>query len=306
MPTCYNRITAYQVNYQTQLLFKRPTNGQAYKIITLSCGKCIGCRVNDTRDLATRMMNEVSMHEHNQFLTLTIDDSYMNSNQSLVKSDFCNFMKRLRKYYQSKFSIQGIRFTMCGEYGELTYRPHYHAVIYNLPIPDLEHYTTSKGNKLYTSKIIEQIWQMGNVLVGNVTEQTCQYVTGYLKKGQMNEEWETDELIVDRETGEFEPRLPPYRQSSNRPGIGHDWYQKYKSDCFPSDFIVLNGQKLTIPKYYSRLKKREDEVEYENILSKRKEKMCTPQHRENTSLKRLEVRKKVQLAKSKNYYRDKI
>ncbi len=47
---------------------------------------------------------------------------------------------------------------MCGEYGEMTKRPHYHAIVFNLPIPDLKYYKSSKyGDTYYNSKTITDL-----------------------------------------------------------------------------------------------------------------------------------------------------
>ena len=37
---------------------------------------------------------------------------------------------------------------------------------------------------------------------------------------------------------------------SRKPGIGLSFYEKWKSDFFPSDFFVRKGRKVAVPKYY--------------------------------------------------------
>ena len=58
----------------------------------LSCGKCIGCRLEYSRQWAVRMYHESQLHDLNCFLTLT----YAETGFSLVPRDFTLFMKRLR------------------------------------------------------------------------------------------------------------------------------------------------------------------------------------------------------------------
>jgi hypothetical protein len=51
---------------------------------------------------------------------------------SLDVSHFQKFMKRLR----DRIKPLKIRFFHCGEYGDLTRRPHYHALIFGYDFPD--------------------------------------------------------------------------------------------------------------------------------------------------------------------------
>jgi hypothetical protein len=36
-------------------------------------------------------------------------------------------------------------------------------------------------------------------------------------------------------------------------GIGKGWYEKFSSDVYPSDFLVLRGNRVRPPKYFDRL-----------------------------------------------------
>ena len=91
--------------------------------LSLPCGRCVGCRLERSRQWAVRCMHEASMHMFNSFVTLTYDDNHLPEYNSLNYKHFQDFMKRLRK------SHNGVRFYMCGEYGEDFSRPHYHAIV---------------------------------------------------------------------------------------------------------------------------------------------------------------------------------
>lgn len=39
---------------------------------------------------------------------------------------------------------------------------------------------------------------------------------------------------------------------SRRPGIGLTWFEKYKSDVYPHDYVVVNGSKVRPPRYYDK------------------------------------------------------
>ena len=55
---------------------------------------------------------------------------------------------------------------------------------------------------------------------------------------------------------------------SRNPGIGHDWYKKYKTDVFPKDYVTLNGRRYRVPRYYYSL------LEAENFKDARKIRMA--------------------------------
>jgi hypothetical protein len=58
---------------------------------------------------------------------------------------------------------------------------------------------------------------------------------------------------------------PEYSTQSRKPGIGREWYEKYKSDCYPSGYLVHNGYKSPVPKYYDTLLEKEDKVLFDSM-----------------------------------------
>jgi uncharacterized protein YcbK (DUF882 family) len=75
------------------------------------CGRCIGCRAEQSRQWAVRMMHEARMHESNCFITLTYDQENLPENASLRPQDLSGFIKNLRKTQSRRISFFG-----CGEY----------------------------------------------------------------------------------------------------------------------------------------------------------------------------------------------
>jgi hypothetical protein len=59
-------------------------------------------------------------------------------------------MKRLRK----KIQPLKIRFFHCGEYGDKTRRPHYHALIFGYGFPDKKIFKKQKSGDLFTSDML--------------------------------------------------------------------------------------------------------------------------------------------------------
>lgn len=194
-------------------------------------------------------MHEAALYEKNCFLTLTYDDRHLPPNGSLVKSDFQNFMKRLRKEYGT-----GIRYYHCGEYGETFARPHYHALLFNHDFPDKRVYSTRNGNTLFSSEKLSDLWKNGHALIGEVTFESAAYVARYVMKKV------TGVKAVEHYGG----RVPEYTTMSRGSkklgtgGIGRGWYDKYKSDVYPHDRVVVRGVPTRPPRFYDSLLGRED------------------------------------------------
>jgi len=236
-------------------------------------------------------MHEASLHEPstNHFLTLTYNDANLPANGSIDVRTTQLFMKKLRKHYGS-----GIRYFLCGEYGDQTNRPHYHALIFGLTITDKVPHKKQRDHVLWISQTLDTIWGLGHVYIGSVTFESAAYVARYITKKQTGPAAVIYEGHLDHETGEvFEDRQPPFVTMSRRPGIAHNWVRKFPGDVFPSDHIVdIEGGKHPVPRYY------------ENILSERalarlkgQRAIKAREHADNNTPERLKVREQIQLAK---------
>jgi hypothetical protein len=98
----------------------------------------------------------------------------------------------------------------------------------------------------------------------------------------------------DEDTGEVIAEFQPeYNTMSN--GIGSSWYEKYKDDVYPHDFIVMNGKRMSPPRYYDEKYKTDYPYEYDELKEERLTKL--EKHLDNNTPERLESREKVQQAK---------
>lgn len=299
---CYHPLRAYRskiLNSSGKRSITFDMNqGFVDQTLDVGCGQCIGCRLKRSRQWAIRCVHEASLYENNCFLTLTYEGKYLPLHNSLKKSDFQKFMKRLRKAHTGL----NIRFFHCGEYGEQNNRPHYHALIFNYDFKDKTEYKEHNGYKYYVSKELQELWPWGFSTIGAVTFETAAYTARYITKKIMGKAALFHYTDFDRDTGEISSeRTPEYITMSRRPGIGRAWLDKYKTDLYPDDFVVLKGKKLSIPKYYNIEYEKEEPDAYEKIKHRRI--LAGKAQAENSTRERLDVREEIHLNKFKQLKR---
>lgn len=256
---CGSPLRAFQVRPGAPVSFSPPP-GHA-RVLELPCGRCQGCRLERSRQDAVRCVHEASLHESNSFVTLTYDDQHLPPGGTLVKRDWQLFMKRLRR----RFSIYDVslghwlpRFFMCGEYGELNGRPHYHACLFGVDFPDKVLLKEERGERLYRSALLDSCWKLGHASCGSVTFQSAAYVARYIMA-----------KALGVSAGEKSETLPEFALRSLKPGLGQHWLRKFCSDVFPSGKVVFNGVECTAPRYYDKLFAREDPEAFEGLRSRR-------------------------------------
>lgn len=292
--TCYHPIPAYQ-DRETNANGRRPLNfhERTARPVTVACGNCIGCRLERSRQWAVRLTHENQMHDLSSFVTLTYSPENEPPGRSLVKAHVQSFFKRLRKAHKAK-----LRYFYCGEYGETTQRPHYHALIFGIDFADKkQHSITPSGHATYTSETLEKIWGLGHCLIGSVTPESINYVSSYILKKVTGEKQLETYRSVDLSTGEVFDRLPPFICMSNRPGIGAAWFDAYAGDVFPSDHAIDRGKALGVPKYYTRRHLQASPEAEDAIKAARKRKALAQRH--NSTPVRLAQRKAVKEAQLK-------
>ena len=205
--------------------------------IMVPCNKCLGCRIARRREWSVRILHELYENNHKGvFITLTYNDKNLPENETLVKEHAQLFWKRLRKYY----SQRKLRYYMCGEYGEIEQRPHYHAIVFGLDIEDMQPYHLS--NKKIISKVLERTWPLGFNQVGTVTSASAQYVAGYIEKKLYGD--------IAEEEYKNKGRIAPYSAMSQ--GIGRSWIDKNKHQIVENLELTIKGMRVGIPRYYKK------------------------------------------------------
>ena len=293
---CYHPLQAYRTD-SGEIVFS-PGRGE-HRELKLPCGRCIGCRLEHSRQWAVRCMHEAQMHEQNSYITLTYAPEHLPPNGSLHYPDFQAFMKRLRIHAQRKHGIKNVRFYMCGEYGENLSRPHYHAVVFGYDFADKTPFQKNKsGHTLCISAELTEIWGLGHCLVGDVTFQSAAYVARYIMKKQNGKSVNPDTGLPYEDhyyQGGGEYLTKEFNKMSLKPGIGANWWHKFKDDVKSQDQIIVNGKPCKPPKYYDKLHALEDPLDFEATQYQRY--LNSLPFAENSTPERLEVREEVALAK---------
>lgn len=263
------------------------------------------------------MLHEASLHEANCFITTTYRPECLPPHGSLRMDDFSAFIKRLR----ARVAPVRFRFQAKSEYGPNTFRPHYHALLFGFDFPDRVLLRRTEADALtYASELLTETWGLGACECSDLTEKSCRYVANHnvdKLDGRLADEFYQR---VDPETGEIVQIERESQRMSNRPGIGSDWISQFECDAFPSGYLISDGHKVPVPRYYKkRLKDRFELAGSDNsenrlvpvddalvMARKSKARARSSQVVENSTPERLAVRQEVQLSKLKLLKRDAI
>lgn len=192
------------------------------------CSKCNFCLAQRRADWSFRLRQELKTANTAVFITLTYSDFHMpytlDGLGELCKYDLQCFFKRVRKAQAICLlpsDYPSIRYYAVGEYGSRTFRPHYHAIVFNLH--------SSIMFKLDT------LWGLGSVHLGVCNGATIHYTTKYV-------------INKDMEVGS---RAKPFTAISNRSGgIGKSYLDVIgRSDSRPT-FVRCDGVPMRMPRYY--------------------------------------------------------
>lgn len=203
-------------------------NGQYF-----NCGSCHACRINYTTMWSLRCLYELEHWNSASFITLTYDDLHLPKDLSLNPKDLTDFWKRLRSRLDTP-----IKYRACGEYGDRTMRPHYHAIVYGLDCYNDEH-----------RRILADCWSFcepwffdknrgRSSAMQNVTREDIQYVNGYIQKkltGEMGKE-------------KYGDKIRPFSRTSQ--GLGLNFAMTVKNRLINNGYTWFNAKKVSIPRYY--------------------------------------------------------
>lgn len=137
------------------------------------------------------MLLEAQLHEFSSFWTLTYDDNTLPADGSVSPRHTQLWLKRLR----FALADRSLRFYLVGEYGDETFRPHYHAALFGVAREETD--------------LVLSTWNQGHVYAGELNPTTAAYIAGYVTK---------------KATKHGDPRLqgrhPEFARMSRNPGLG--------------------------------------------------------------------------------------
>lgn len=256
---------------------------QVNDFVEIPCGHCIGCQLERSRQWADRCMLEAKYHTMNCFITLTFDeyhikeqleevilvneDGELKSYFSLDKSVLQKFLKRLRKRLDNEYGLK-VRYFACGEYGTHTARPHFHVILFGYDFSDnrvlFKH--NFRGDSLFVSPLLDDVWPFGNHLIADCTWDTCAYVARYCIKKSVSDD-SLDLASIGLE--------PEFNTMSRRPGIARSYYDDHSGDIYRYQVIDIGDKDgahhIRPPRYYDKLYDLDNPEDMQRIKSERME-----------------------------------
>lgn len=197
------------------------------------CGKCLPCKIKRRTAWSLRLLHQYTTTPDATFITLTYDDAHLLRSSSLIthagtlsRHHLQLFFKRLRRRVAKDGRDYTVKYYGCGEYGDETLRPHYHAIVFGVPY-------------LYMRSVINDVWHHGTRNdVSVVTEARIRYVCGYIEKKLFGEKGERAYRDVE----------PPFQIGSN--GLGVEFALKNMDQILYDGALLVGKKGFEIPKVY--------------------------------------------------------
>lgn len=299
-PVCFRQFSKIFAGQKLSRLTREKIMADYYRScpdglepVLLPCKRCVICCANYKRNWAYRLTCEAKLAPESMYLTLTVDDEHIDQvfpGGSLTHEPFQLFVKRLRQrlsrgyYYQfvppfTSSSLIGnmprkierrfyqrktLRYYMCGEYGEESMRPHYHACFFGVRFPDAYFAKRVGRYAYYTSPTLLDLWPYGKMsLMSDVTPQSAAYVAGYVDK----------KIYRDQDCFKELGLMPEYVRMSN--GLGIDYFDMYMDRLYPFvgedvfDWHRLGDLPVSPPRYFDEKLMLRDPQRYAKLVASR-------------------------------------
>ena len=156
------------------------------------CRKCLPCLMRRQKAWVSRLVEELSNHDFNYFVTLTYDDAHLpvddNGEPCFNKQHYIKLNADMRKRFQQgklRNPVSDVvlgspsfltlpkdvkyKYYLTTEYGPTTFRPHAHGVWYGLP-----------GDINLVEVLFRTLWPYGFVSVFPANEGAAGYISKYL------------------------------------------------------------------------------------------------------------------------------
>lgn len=226
-------------------------NGQ---VVEVPCRHCVGCTIKKVQELrvyAQAQQTEMAFKGYSSsFVRLSYNDAFLpvvyhgklcrlgelvengkvptDFENTLLKTDFQKFMKRLRQEIARKYDNRKIKYIYCGEYGDSetgTKRPHYHIVLFGLSYVEAE-------------LLISETWKFGFCTFLPLKPGAVRYISLYIYQDVFGKEREQKYTSKGKE--------PPFIYHSTN--LGKEYLKQYHSD----GTIKIGGMETAFPTYYRK------------------------------------------------------
>lgn len=213
----------------------------AHARVPVPCGSCPACLQARSDAWAFRLEYQQRDSFNSYFLTLTYETDYLertpNGFKNLDRKAFPRFVRSLRKKFRNQLDV---KYYHVGEYGSKRHRPHYHAIIFNVPDEDFIWGTDEDGKPKAISALLEGCWNKGMVDIRYAEADCIGYVTKYLHKGKSVPMHKNDDRIKE--------------YSTMSKGLGLGYLSKeviyWHSDDVSKTYVMHNGFRKPLPRYY--------------------------------------------------------
>lgn len=224
-----------------------------------ACNGCQGCRARVTAEWTARMAMESRYHDDAWFITWTYANEHLPPDYSVSKPEVQLLLKRVRREFNCGDGSDGrphLRSFTVAEYGdseEGTKRPHYHSILWGLPLADLtDERRSQSGFPIWKSPRLESCWGKGFVDVARADRASMSYCAGYVHKKRGGKLAEEAYRRVHPVTGEVLQVAPEFALMSRRPGIGFRWAEEFKDSDLKHDDVRVEGRRMAMPGYLRR------------------------------------------------------
>lgn len=210
------------------------------KTSVVPCGKCHKCKRDRQNAWVFRLQQEQKVSTTSAFITFTYAEPPMsfNGHETLYPEHLKNFWKKLRKIcpthtYTKKNGSPGrktnLKYYAVGEYGTQFMRPHYHAIVYNMP-----------HSLLQNSETLAELWGHGSIDIAKAEGGSMRYTVGYIMQNGFTPTQDDDD------------RHPTFQRQSK--GLGKEYLtQQMVNYHLTLELPIITqpgGTILKMPRYY--------------------------------------------------------
>lgn len=166
------------------------------------------------------------------FVTLTYNEIHHPQDGSLQPDDLRSFLKHLRE----RTGVGSFRYFAVGEYGDRSWRPHYHLALFGVP-PTFEN-AIAKSWSVRTGEGHERELR-GFIKVDFLTHERAGYIAGYCTK-----------KLTNAKDTSLNGRHPEFFRCSKFPPLGAAFYAHYRDLLFTDKGARIVAAAQGIPRRY--------------------------------------------------------